>query len=168
MAVAPDGPESLPLKHLRALLSESSAFQSWVGVGNAAAALAYIDYFVMAVARMGVATPFAIVGTIISDGFSMEVIGRGAKNQYGANSGVALMLWAPVDAETGLDDQFMTFTNTTGTILKEMGDVAHEHFDFSRVDRVVGPWMPEDDDLQDEPRHIKAIYYFHGYRSPVE
>ena len=161
MAVVPTGNESLPLKALRELLSLSSAFRTWVGVANPTEALARIHY--IGFDDPGSKTrPYAIVSFAIDAGWQLDKNAGGSVNNYGVGGLVVMELLMSVDTGQAIDEQVLTFANTTGAIITDMSKLSGSGalFDFSEVQRVEGPLLSWKDDKQDLPEGIDSLYAF--------
>lgn len=161
MAVVPTGIEGLPLKFLRELLAESATFQSWVGVGDASAALARIHY--VGFSDPGSKTrPYAIVDVGVEDGFSLTKNAGGSSNSFGVGGILSMELIESVDTGQDIADQVVTFINTTGAIIREMSLLAGSDgfLDFMEVMRVLGPLESGKNDRQDLPESIDSLYAF--------
>jgi len=130
MAVTPTGIASLPLKHLRDQLSESSAFQAEVGAANAAAALAFIHY----VASATTAPPLAVVD--FGDRLSFARQARGSRNFPLQQGEVFLTLRFAITAGDTEAEAGLRFMNVVGAIVADLWGTAGRA-GFLDLDQVV-------------------------------
>lgn len=133
---APSGPVSLAIENLRVILANCTAFQSWVGAGNAATALEHIFYEALpppaeggeySLAELQAYRPFALVGMEAEDGFYTRSDAQGAGFEWDLGGGrLSLWLEENVEPSIALDAAEVSrrFCNTIGAIIDELCDLS--------------------------------------------
>lgn len=159
MPVEPTGPEGLPYKNLRDLLSESATFQAWVGAANATEALARIHYHGFK-APLTKTRPYALVAPATFDSFHWEKTAGGASNHYSVSGRLVMTLAQDVDSEQDVDDQRTTFMNTTGPIIADVSRLSavDDRLDMFMGDRPETAILTGKNDNQDKPIMVDSVY----------
>lgn len=160
MAVVPTGTESRPLRRLKDTLEASSAFTDWAApFGRVHLVGETID------PENPLARPYAIVGFVPEEGWAATTLDEsgGATFHFKDSGSVGLLLFADVDPEDTEEEQVLTFTNATGAIMAELGELAgggSGAFAFHTVTRTDGPWLVAEDEHADEAKYILSKYRF--------
>lgn len=124
MAVAPSGPMSLPFSGAKTLLSNSSNFQTWVGAGNATAALASIHLIHLAGTSVAAARPYALI--MPGDFFEYTAIAGGAGFTFSQSGTLSVMFEDDIVSADipNHDDAFFAFTNVIGEIVGDLASLS--------------------------------------------
>lgn len=161
MPVTPSGMLSLPLANLRTALSNCTAFQTWVGAANAAAALAYISLVEKGSSLTG---KFAV----IDDGtkYSGERLTSGAT--FHEEGSLALIFQGNVhtDYATSEVDAQMEFTNSVGAILEELITYCGNNsnvFNIAKFSKIFGPWRSDDEERNAGNDYIQMGFWLNWY-----
>jgi len=131
---APAGSISLAQEYLRTSLADVTAFRTWCGAADQAAALARIhheglpaprDKHAHTIEELRDYRPYAIVFTAEQNGFRLDVVDGDL--DYTAAGGLILRLFQ--DAAEVFDDEpsaeaNLTFRNAVGEIIDGLGDLA--------------------------------------------
>lgn len=117
MAVTPTGILSLPIDYLRDLIAAVTAFQTWTGTANAAAAKARIH--VNALNKADIVRPFGIVGTGPGTVFIPPSMGA-----YGQHNLHLILESAAITTGLSHEDAVYTFLNSVGPIIEGAAELA--------------------------------------------
>jgi len=144
MPVTPSGMISFPLAALAELLSECSAFQSWVGAAGAAEALGSVKYLSQDDDADSDSDdrPLAVVGW--SDDF--EAVRDSEPPRYDHSGSLELIFEAMADAggHTTQSDRFFNFANSVGAVMAELEEKSGRN-GFLLVNafrKIAGPGRP--------------------------
>lgn len=146
MALAGTGAFNLPLEALRNLLAACTAFQTWTGAANAAAAEASIDIYGEINANFSV--PRAIIMFDDATPFDSDRNAGGAGGaQFWHRASAEVWFFADVDtdydgtADGDWADAMMGFMNSMGAIMDEFESTSGTgtHLDTTGWQKVAGP-----------------------------
>lgn len=118
MPVTATGPISIPLSRLKTLLSKSTNFQTLVGVGTSAAALAFID--MVRKAAPDVATGHGLVSHAPAGRWRAERGQQGTSAAFDVTSGQLRLTIRKAITQTDAQDAELEFTNSLGAILTDL------------------------------------------------
>lgn len=155
MPVSPAGMLSLPAHYLRETVAASAAFQAWVGVGSAAAALPSIHLFG---ADAGAARPLAVID-FKPGGFHRERFARAAGSHFMGGATLELMFIALITEAADVDAAY-EFTNVVGAIVADMELLfgSSGYLDARELTLVSGPSRPELDEEQTRANEYAALF----------
>ena len=158
MAVTPTGSEGVPLVKVRALISQSAAFQTWTSSGSAGAALAHIHYVGLD-NPAAVTHPFAIVGYSQEDGHDRAKVG--SPRAFDDDGSVVVAFVAEVHSEAAtIADQVVMFANNTGAIWTEVVALTGvgDALNIEKITRQFGPLLSSSDEEADDPTHLESHF----------
>lgn len=143
MAVAPTGILSLPIASLRIIISESTAFQTWVGAADATAAR--LSIFPAGMEVQG-ARPLCVIN-YADGGFSMPRIAGGSRGHFDPGASGRLQFHFEADVAPDMQDDpdfadgYFSFTNTVGAILSDIAELSGSdaYIDLRSVTLTYGP-----------------------------
>lgn len=115
MAYDPTSRDRLPLKHVRALISRSAAWQTWTGAIDAAAALAFVHYEENADPSND-DPPWAIVG--MEEGSQTSELR--AIGDHEIRGRVMIRFIGEVDESKDIDEQLGVFEGKVSDVKEEM------------------------------------------------
>lgn len=143
--VTPTGMLSAPIANLRTALSNVTAFQTWVGAVDAAAALAFIGI----VERAASTGNFAVIDD--GDQFDVEMLDSGAG--FSDEGNLLLLFQGDVDEDDAASEESaqLTFTNAVGGILEALIAYCGNNrnvFSIARVSKMFGPARAGDTERQ--------------------
>lgn len=156
--VAPTGIVSKAQGNMRTLLSESAAFQTWVGAANATEALDSI--YLIEGPAVSASRPLAVIGP--GDKFSMDAIAGGVISEYW-HSGV-VQIWFEDDVADALNepDAWFTFTNTMGAILADLVNPTDTDsvMNITQIEQIFGPARTAEEERQTGIDVMNTAYDF--------
>jgi hypothetical protein len=154
--VEPSGWISEPLERLRDLIADCTAFQTWVGAADAAAAKLHIHYH----GYTGNTRPFVVIGDM--PGYRI-----GLRDTHGTPR-LSGNLWLAAEAAVGADylrtddDAGLEFGNAWGAVLAEMvakaGTGASYNMELASLERVDGPNRSSDEERAQGEDFIQEIW----------
>lgn len=118
MSVNPTGMVSLPLHYLRETIAATSAFQTWTGTANKAAALAYVPVLVDTVGDL----PVCAVGW--GEGLARSVVAGGTHSHFVQEGDLSMLFLGAISGDHDEADAAYTFLNSIGAILADMEELA--------------------------------------------
>ena len=166
MAVTASGVESLPLEHLKTILSNSSTFQTWTGhTGSASGAAGHIHYIAVTddLGEDGATAvrPLAVID-FADDGFSTEAIAGGAGHAFTQEG--TLNLYFENDVASGNSaverEAFLAFMNNVGAIINEIANLSgtSTYLNIMSMARVHGPVRGAHEQKKDSDDFIEVAY----------
>lgn len=115
MAYDPTSRDFLPIKHVGALISRSSTFQTWTGAATATEALVFVHYEIVSDPK-NETMPFAIVG--MEEGSQQSELR--AIGDHEIRGTVTARFLNTVDDTKDLDEQLFVFADKVSAIKEEM------------------------------------------------
>ncbi len=114
------GPLSLPMEHLKTLLSNSATFQSWVGAADAAEALASI--YMVRVDEETFTRPLAVID--IGEKYYSNIRSGGGANFFQKRGELLLMFEADVVEGSTSEEAVLNFLDNVGGCLADMEELS--------------------------------------------
>lgn len=157
MPVAPTGMISLPLDYLRLTLADATAFRTWVGAANQAAALAKI-YPIQKASYTSADLPLAVVDW--AENFRRVKNAGGSRNWFEQEGDLSVIFRGAVNPAHDDADAAYTFLNSLGAILSEVETLAGKpgYLNITAISLQDGPSRPNEDEAKELGDFYQAVY----------